>query len=183
MTMDERKPGLGRNYAHLSSTAPDLTGPVVVGVNRRQPSRVVLTAAALAAQLSTRLVCAWVDRASYVVREHPDGSVDTLALDPDAAETGPGAYAEAVFRRVDEVLTPPGPEYTFQALAGDPASALARFAAVVDASLIVVGTRERGGRARLDELFTGSIAVHLAHHQSCPVVVVPLRPRLSHTGA
>ena len=45
-----------------------------------------------------------------------------------------------------------------------------------DAELIVVGSRS-GVRASMREYFGGSVAVHLAHRQHRPVVIVPLAAR------
>jgi nucleotide-binding universal stress UspA family protein len=69
-----------------------------------------------------------------------------------------------------------GVPYTLRQLAGDPAWALARLADEMDARYIVVGTREAGLRGSLREFFNGSVAVHLAHRQHRPVIVVPLAP-------
>ena len=46
----------------------------------------------------------------------------------------------------------------------------------LDARYIVVGTREAGLRGSVREFFNGSVAVHLAHRQHRPVIVVPLAP-------
>ncbi len=69
--------------------------------------------------------------------------------------------------------------WTFSTLAGEPARALSRLADTINACVIVVGTRERGLGARLEELLVGSVAVHLTHRQGRPVLVIPLDP---HTG-
>jgi nucleotide-binding universal stress UspA family protein len=65
--------------------------------------------------------------------------------------------------------------WEFRYLAGRPDRALTHLARVVDAALIVVGTRAHGGGARMREFFEGSVAVHLAHHQHRPVLTVPLQ--------
>ena len=69
-----------------------------------------------------------------------------------------------------------GIRYSLEQRVGDPAWALARLADEVDARYIVVGTREAGIRGSIREFFNGSVAVHLAHRQHRPVIVVPLAP-------
>lgn len=53
---------------------------------------------------------------------------------------------------------------------GAPRVELLRVAAEESADLIVVGNR---GRGNLREILLGSVAHHVTHHASCPVVVVP----------
>lgn len=179
---------------------------LVVGVVPGQPDAVVIQAAALAAQLDARLVCATVDRGRYVVEERPDGSIRSAPVDPDLPEadlpdvrlpelalpelplpeadaagtTGRAAGADRVDpdleSRLGRLLDPTGVAWETRALAGDPAHALARLADTLDAAMIVVGTHSGGLRGSLRELFTGSVAAHLAHRQHRPVVVIPLAP-------
>ena len=42
--------------------------------------------------------------------------------------------------------------------------------------MIIVGSRRGGLRVSMHEFFGGSVAAHLAHRQSRPVVVIPLSP-------
>jgi nucleotide-binding universal stress UspA family protein len=159
---------------------------LVVGVIPGQPDAVATHAAALAAQLGARLVCATVQAGRYVVDERPDGGIRSAPVDPDLveAEPGPGEPgADGVDRmdpqleeRLHAVLDPTGVPWETRALAGDPARALAHLAETLDAMMIVVGTHERGLRGGLHELFNGSVAAHLAHRQHRPVVVIPLSP-------
>ncbi|MGR0221282.1 universal stress protein [Agromyces sp. ZXT2-6] len=168
---------------------------LVVGVMAAQPDAVATQAAALAAQLGTRLVCATVDAGRYVVEERPDGGIRSAPFDPDLADAdaafadadadaGTANGADAAVDRVDPelearlhaLLDPTGVAWETRALAGDPARALARLAETLDAMMIVVGTREGGLRGTLHELFNGSVAAHLAHRQHRPVVVIPLSP-------
>lgn len=164
------------NKAMNKSPSPS-AGPVVVGVIPGQPAAVLERAAGVAAALGTEIVCAWVDPSSYTRRAGPEGTEQAVPIDPDAADSS----AQELTARMESVLTARlGPfevPWTFQSQAGEPARELARLAARVQASMIVVGTREPGIGARLEELLTGSIAVHLAHHQSCPVMVIPLHPK------
>jgi nucleotide-binding universal stress UspA family protein len=132
-----------------------------------------------------------VDRERYLVEELPDGRVRSAPVDPDLADPATDAAstdgAEAPPDRTDPfdpalevrlrgVLDPTGVEWEVRALAGDPARALARLADTLDAMMIVVGTHEGGLRGSVRELFTGSVAAHLAHRQHRPVVVIPLSP-------
>jgi nucleotide-binding universal stress UspA family protein len=61
-------------------------------------------------------------------------------------------------------------------LVGNPAQALGDLADTLNASMIVVGTREATLRASLQEFINGSVAAQLAHRQHRPVVVIPLAP-------
>ncbi|MGR2752856.1 universal stress protein [Agromyces arachidis] len=170
---------------------------LVVGVVAGQPDAVATHAAALAARLGARLVCAAVDAGRYVVDELPDGAIRSAPLDPDLVEPDAVAAAAAVGSesgatsagtapadRIDArleahlraLLDPTGVSWETRALAGDPARALARLADALDAMMIVVGTHEGGLRGSLHELFSGSVAAHLAHRQHRPVVVIPLSP-------
>ncbi|MCY1379677.1 Universal stress protein family protein [compost metagenome] len=69
-------------------------------------------------------------------------------------------------------------EWTLRILSGDPARALGRVAAEANASMIIVGTPERGLGHRLSAALNGSVAAWLTHHQDRPVLVVP-----AHMGA
>lgn len=150
------------------------SAPVVVGVAPGQRPEVARTAAALAAALGVDLVVAWADPARYVVQEHADGSVLSDAIDPESGE-GPGApTGNEALDPLRGVLDAGGAPWTYRSLAGEPARALARLAAVVGARMIVVGSREPGLVPMLAEFFTGSVAVQLTHRQRIPVLVVPV---------
>jgi nucleotide-binding universal stress UspA family protein len=60
------------------------------------------------------------------------------------------------------------PEVTVLAIEGVPAEEILRAGA--DADMIVLGSRGAGGFAGL---LMGSVASQVAHHASCPVVVIP----------
>ena len=149
---------------------------LIVGVLPKQPAAVVSHAAALAARLDARLICASVAVDRYVVAEHADGSVESTTFDPDLGEVGRAEFDPALRARLAELLDPTGVQWEVRALAGDPARALAHLADALEAMLIVVGTHEGGLRGSLRELLNGSVAAHLAHRQHRPIVVVPLAP-------
>lgn len=165
----------------MSEPAPQNTpaavGPVVVGVIPAQPPAVVERAVSLAAALGTSVVCAYVDPTSYTTSARREGAERVVAIDPDAGESlarEQGARIEKVLKsRLESSAVP----WSFQTLAGEPSRELSRLAERTDASFIVVGTREPGLAARLEEFIAGSVAVHLAHHQHRPVVIVPLHPK------
>lgn len=151
-------------------------GGVLVAVVPGQSVTVLEQAAKLADDLDVPLVCANVDPNRYLVSSYVDGTVVALPYDPDLPETEEERFDPELEERVRSVLTPLGIPFTLEQLAGDPAWALARLAEEVDARYIVVGTREAGIRGSIREFFNGSVAVHLAHRQHRPVIVVPIAP-------
>lgn len=156
-----------------------MTGPshhIVVGVVPGQPAAVVSAAARFARHFDADLVCASVDAVRYPVDVLPDGSVVSLANDPDLGEELVERFDPDLHAAIASVLEGSGVAWSARALAGTPAQELARLADQLDAEMIVVGTREPGFRSSLHEFFNGSVAVQLAHRQPRPVVVVPLAP-------
>lgn len=136
----------------------------------------VRQAARLAAALGAEVICAQVDTGRYVVAEHPDGSVESRPLDPDLPHWDRSGFDPELAARIRTAVAPIGVPVQFRALAGDIAHALGRLAEVTGAELIVVGSRRGGLRASLHEFVGGSVAAHLIHRQSRPVLVVPLSP-------
>ncbi len=142
-----------------------MTDTIVVGVDDSAGARAALAwagrqAAATGAHLKVvhvfELNLAWID-----------------AYDPEIpqwADRGREIAERLVARVVHEVLGPSEPDAVEQeAIEGDPAQTLR--AAALDADLLVVGCRGRGGFAGL---LLGSVSQRLAQHPPCPVVVVPL---------
>jgi nucleotide-binding universal stress UspA family protein len=152
------------------------TGVVVVAVEPGQPDAVLAEAASLARDLDVDLVCAHVDLSRYPVEEHPDGSVVSVPYDPDLPELGDATFDGKLADQIRRVLSDTNVRYSLRELAGDPARALGHLADALDARLIVVGTHHPGLRRGLRDFFNGSVAVHLAHRQHRPVLVVPLSP-------
>lgn len=155
-------------------------GPVIVGVEQDEPDRVLIEAARFASDLRAELVCAHVDTSRYPVDEHGDGSVTSMPLDPEIPDVRDEVVSPQLEASVRDALADWSVRLRFVALAGDPAQALGELAETLEARAIVVGTRRPGFRAGLEEFFTGSIAVRLAHRQKRPVIVIPLEP---HAGA
>lgn len=160
----------------MSEPPPEHGRSIVVGVVASQPDSVVETAVRFAEMFSAELICASVDITRYTVEEDADGSVSAFPIDPDQAEVVREEFDSALLTRLRHLLEPHGVNWSTRALAGEPARELARLADHLDAECIVVGTRHAGFRSGAREFFTGSVAVHLAHRQHRPIVVVPLEP-------
>lgn len=152
-----------------SRSQPPSPPVIIVGVDTDQPVRVLETAADLAVDTGARLLCLRVDTSGVAV----GGGV--TPLDPDS--DGDTNSSDPLPDRLASVLDPRGVGWTYRVLAGGAAQQLDRAAREVDARFIVVGTREHGAGAMLREVVTGSVAAELAHHQSRPLVVVPLGVR------
>ncbi|MDJ0355324.1 universal stress protein [Paenarthrobacter sp. PH39-S1] len=170
------------HWAHRSAELSDTSGvtggagPVLVGMMPGQPAAVILNAAALAVRLGVELVCAYVDVASYPVTGRGGAPAGVRPIDPDTIDDGGVEIPAELTDRLGQVLASSPVVWSLQLLSGDPARALGVLAASLQATMIVVGTREHGIGARLEDLLTGSVAVHLTHRQHCPVLVVPLAP-------
>ena len=96
---------------------------------------------------------------------------DTAVFDADLADR------IRVLARVEQVAV------EFRELAGATGRALSRLAEVLDAEMIVVGSRRGGLRASVHDFFGGSVAVNLAHRQPRPLVVIPVTPLSEGTRA
>jgi nucleotide-binding universal stress UspA family protein len=146
----------------------------VVGVTSKQPLAVLRHAARFARQFEAVLVCANVEAGSYVVAEHPDGSVESRPIDPDQPDWNTAVFDGDLAHRIRSVADQEGVRVEFRELAGDIAHALGHLAAVLDAEMIIVGSRRGGLRSSMHDFLGGSVAAHLAHRQPRPVVVVPV---------
>jgi nucleotide-binding universal stress UspA family protein len=146
----------------------------VVGVTPKQPLTVLREAVRFARQFKAVLVCANVEAGSYVVAEHTDGSVESRPIDPDQPDWNTAVFDGGLAHRIRDIADKEGVHVEFRELAGDVAHALGRLAEVIDAEMIIVGSRRGGLRSTMHDLFGGSVAAHLAHRQPRPVVVVPL---------
>lgn len=148
---------------------------VLVGVKPGQREAVVATAAKLAELFNVPLVCAHVDQSRVETRINSDGTMQSQPLDPDVVEE-PTTVFDKQWRAKIASIVSDGTEIVFRELAGDVARALAEEADQLGAEAIVVGTRTGGIGTSIQEFFRGSAAVHLAHRQWRPVVVVPVSP-------
>ncbi|MCT9627235.1 universal stress protein [Pseudarthrobacter equi] len=143
-----------------------------MGVVPGQPLAVTHRAAELAYSLNVTLICAYVDVTTYLAEE-PDGRLEGMPIDPDGIDDDIEDISASIRERLQDALNGTGVSWSFVTLSGDPARALGRLAETADASIIVVGTRERGLGARFEALLVGSVAVHLTRRQHRPVLVVP----------
>lgn len=151
--------------------------PLLAGVLPGQSALVLETASQLASALGSELICVYVDPTRFSRKASAEPEI-SFPIDPDTAEeaNGPALFEHRLSRRLN--TTPAA--WRFTALAGEPAHELARFAEQTNARLIIVGARRRGVARTLENFATGSVAVHLTHHQHRPVLVVPLP---THHGA
>ncbi|WP_246036483.1 universal stress protein [Sinomonas susongensis] len=172
--MDREGPGVGPSEPGRIGYRPQRPhGPVVAGVNPGQSLAVLHRAADLAHGLAVPLVCVHADPSTVEERD-ADGRISVLPIDPDAVDDAAASVRIELFRGLRDELEGSGLEWQFARVSGEPAKAIGAYAELVEASFIVVGTRERGIGTRFEELVGGSIATHLAHGQNRPVVVVPL---------
>jgi nucleotide-binding universal stress UspA family protein len=153
------------------------TGPVIAAVIIGQPESVVRHAAVLALSFGSELLCASVDTTGFTQRDDRDGKERFIPIDPDAVTVSDQETVDRLRQEVKRNMSGIEVAWSLRSLAGDPARELSILADRVNASTIVVGTRRPGLGKRLGELVEGSVAVHLAHHQSRPVLVIPLHPR------
>ncbi|MCP3426402.1 universal stress protein [Rothia sp. AR01] len=157
-------------------------GPVVVGVVPGIPLAVVAEAAGFAEHFRTELICVSVDASRYSDAPGTDEGLAARPIDPDAAGDDAVEFDPRLRAAIASVMECRSVSWSVRALAGGAARRLTRFADDVDASMIVVGTREAGVKGSLREFFNGSVAVQLAHTQRRPVVVIPLDPRADRSG-
>jgi nucleotide-binding universal stress UspA family protein len=153
---------------------------LVFGVIAAQNPDVVRGAAAFADHLNASLVCVWADPRHIIVNVHPDGSIATVPMDPDAVDDAGAPTDEArLFARLKEALTGVTTPWRFHYATGAPARALHEAAEDFDAVAIAIGTRQPGFGHWAAEKIDGAVAVRLAHHQHRPVVLIP-RPEDGH---
>jgi hypothetical protein len=84
--------------------------PLVVGIAPGQHVEVLQTAVSLAARLGTRLLCAYVDEASFLVDWDPARPAHRLSLHPDTDDANIGAVALELKSAIEAAVAgvPPG---------------------------------------------------------------------------
>ena len=147
--------------------------PVVLGVAWELSGPVIRAAASLAARLNAHLICAFVDPASYLTEWEPAGSRISASLDP-AVKSETDFPSGNVREGLQDILGPPGEEWTFRVLNGAVAQALGRLADSTDASLLIVGGQRPGRLAAMERMLEGSVSAELARLQSRPVLIIPV---------
>lgn len=141
-------------------------GPVIVGVDGSDESRIALRVAGKEARLrSTRLVVLGAyqarDRIELDIPNGPDSTPD-----PGAKA---GRLGTVIGKMVAEEPEISGLEIEQTVEPGQPAQVLLDNARDLGASILVVGTRGRGG---FSSLLLGSVSEEVSRHADCPVVVV-----------
>ncbi|MFD0996978.1 nucleotide-binding universal stress UspA family protein [Pseudoclavibacter chungangensis] len=149
---------------------------IVVGVVPASTKRVVAAAIVFARRFDADLVIASVDPHRRTVEERPDGTVLGVVSDTTFVDVDEVVFDPDQLTLCHEVLDSSGVTWTTRALAGDPAIELDALAERLDASMVIVGTREPGVRETLREFVNGSVAMRLSHRQNRPIVVIPLAP-------
>jgi nucleotide-binding universal stress UspA family protein len=139
---------------------------VVVGVDGSENGWRALEWATDEAKLrggSLRIVCSFEDPVSTVGIGSAFGANSSITVDPELIKDAATAVVEDARRRVgSDVAT------ELVARCDRPATVLCE--ASRDAALVVVGSR---GHKAVGSLLLGSVSNYVAHHSSCPVVIVP----------
>ncbi len=149
--------------------------PLVVGVVPELPDLVALTAVSAAqATGATAMYFAYSDPSRTVREELPDGTVIHESIDPDGLDDQWQRVEQQIVDHLSHLLSTTEVPWEFRYLAGRPDRALTHLARAVDAAAIVVGTKAPRHDMGLRQLFEGSVALHLSHHQHRPVITVPL---------
>lgn len=149
--------------AVISHTVPSDRGPIVVGLDDSSEARSALRWAATHAQhqdLPLKVVHA-------IQPHHVAGLLGMAKLQPDVAWRADATRALATIIH-EEIGDPGGLELDAVATQAGPAAGL--LGAAEGASLIVLGTRGRGGAA---SALLGSVSSEVLKRPPCPVVLIP----------
>jgi nucleotide-binding universal stress UspA family protein len=147
-------------------------GPLVIGIPWLPSATTIRKGADLAQRLNVHLVCAFVDPESYLTEWGPAESLLGISLDPAPKEDAEFP-SSAVLDKHQDLLGPPGQDWSFRVLHGDVPRALTRLAESTAASMLMVGGPRHGRLAGIARLLEGSISMSLIRLQPRPVVVVP----------
>jgi nucleotide-binding universal stress UspA family protein len=142
---------------------------IVVGVEGSGGAKAALRWALSEAVYRSAVVEVVTAYASTYVPASPD--FNYVPLDPADLESEVAAMQDRVITAVVDSLPDNTVEIRRSIVRGRPAEALIE--AAVGADMLVVGSRGRGG---FRGLLLGSVSQQIAHHGSCPVVIV--RPDL-----
>jgi len=138
---------------------------IVVGIDGSQGARRALEWAVAEAKLRDAhlvIIHAWLEPAAVAV-----GSVMTAGgVEPEVFEDAAWRTVTDLLAAVDTTGLPQGIET--HVVAGAPARAV--LDAAHGADLVVVGSRGHGG---FTGLLLGSVSQQVAHHATCPVVIIP----------
>jgi nucleotide-binding universal stress UspA family protein len=139
---------------------------IVVGIDGSDASSRALDFAAEEAALraaALRIVCVW----EVPVTAYGDGMIPVVTPEMfDSYQEHAQAIVDGAVARARAAQ--PGIEVSGEVVEGLPAGVLVEESE--KASLVVVGTRGRGG---FKSLLLGSVSGQVVHHAACPVVVVP----------
>lgn len=164
------------------SAVNPMRGAVVVGVIEGQSPAVLAAALRTAQDLHSPLLLVHVAPDPYLLGDYDvgTGSIPVssgMLLAEVAAMRKDPVFPVELAASVEVVLRDATIPWSTRVATGEAALALGEVADDVDARMIVVGTRENGVLASIAEFLSGSVAVHLAHRQHRPVLVVPLPER------
>lgn len=154
----------------------DETDPVVVGINHSDSAKAALRFAldeARLRQTTLRVVHAW--QFGYVGTRDIEGVYPVFGANLSELHRAAQAALEATL--AEAVPDTAEVEIERRVVEGTPATVLAEESR--DAGLLVVGSRGHGGLAGV---LLGSVSQQVAHHASCPVVIVHREPRRSLDG-
>ncbi|SEB73354.1 Universal stress protein family protein [Paramicrobacterium humi] len=157
----------------MPEPAPD--NVIVVGIAPTRIDEIVEVAASLAQDLGASLVIGHVMINTSLVEYSPASTRDGLSLAP-AVDEEMEELSLHIGERVESVVAGRAP-WNLRMLGGDPAKALGRLSAELNARLIIVGGVRRGMMHEVEDVISGSITAALTRLQDRPVVVVPARRR------
>jgi nucleotide-binding universal stress UspA family protein len=105
----------------------------------------------------------------HVLDASPATGLGMVALPAEELKAVLERSAEGSFRAALDAIGAPAPEVDQLVVLGHPAMELVRHASLLEADLVVVGSR---GRSPVKELLLGSVSDQVARHAPCPVTIV-----------